>query len=109
GDRLIMASGAMETITAEVTGHTIRQGESLTLGIRPHALRPAEHGALRGIVDIVERLGNETIVNFRLPGEEQWLAVIAGDVTFGRGDSVGFDVTADDILIFDAKGRNVRN
>jgi multiple sugar transport system ATP-binding protein len=107
GDRIVIASPALKAIEAQVPGRRMRQGDTVTLGIRPHALRAAEGGTISGSVDLVERLGNETIINFHLPGGEQWLAVIAGDLTIARGNSVAFSVGPPDVMIFDSDGENI--
>jgi multiple sugar transport system ATP-binding protein len=38
----------------------------LTLGVRPDALTPSEHGQLSGIVEVIERLGDRTLLHVLL-------------------------------------------
>jgi multiple sugar transport system ATP-binding protein len=67
------------------------------LGFRPQALQLADpSGArIRGKVDIVEHLGDETVVNVLLPSGASVLAMVGGDAFLKPGDAIGltFDVT----------------
>ncbi len=82
-------------------------GDHLTLGVRPHALVPSENGAISGAVELVERLGNETVVSFRLPSGTRWLAVIEGDAAIERESTFRFNISPNDILLFDSKGLSI--
>jgi multiple sugar transport system ATP-binding protein len=56
---------------------------------------------------MVERLGNETIVNLELPSGASWLAVLDGDQALKRGESLALDVDPGKALLFDRDGRLV--
>lgn len=49
---------------------------------------------IRGKVDIVEHLGDETVVNVLLPSGASVLAIVGGDAFLKPGDAIGltFDV-----------------
>ncbi|MNY73803.1 TOBE domain protein [compost metagenome] len=72
--------------------------------MRPHDLAAAPSGAIVGRVNMVERLGNETIVNLELPSGASWLAVLDGDQSLKRGESVTLDVDPAKALLFDNNG-----
>ncbi|SEP74155.1 carbohydrate ABC transporter ATP-binding protein, CUT1 family [Devosia sp. YR412] len=91
------------SIPADVTGLTL--GDTVTLGIRPHALTIPTTGSVVGRINLVERLGNETIVNLGLTSGISWLAVLDGDHNLATGQTLqlAFDPTS--AVIFDGEGR----
>jgi multiple sugar transport system ATP-binding protein len=77
----------------------------LTLGIRPPDLTPAEAGWLTGRIVLVERLGNETIVNLDLPSGASVFAVLDGDKALTRGETLSLVVDPAKALLFNQDGR----
>lgn len=108
GDGVIVSSAATGLVSMSISGASVKYGETLTLGIRPHNLAIAESGSLAGVVELVERLGSETVVSFTLSTGENWTCVLDGDVKFQRGQSIGLAVPPEQALLFDAAGRNVQ-
>ena len=55
----------------------LREGDAVTLGVRPEHLCLAEdgHAVFEGEVDFVERLGNETIAYLTMPSSADPVAV----------------------------------
>jgi multiple sugar transport system ATP-binding protein len=90
------------SIPADPTG--IKPGDTVTLGVRPHALQQSASGTIVGQVALVERLGNETIVNLRLPSEASWLVVFNGDHDLAVGQSVSLSFAAENAIIFGTDG-----
>ncbi|WP_169196249.1 sn-glycerol-3-phosphate ABC transporter ATP-binding protein UgpC [Devosia sp. MC1541] len=90
------------TVRRETVG--LKPGDKLTLGIRPHDLKQAQSGAIVGRIGLVERLGNETVVNLELPTGSAWLAVLDGDRPLQRGESLALDVDAESVRFFDDQG-----
>ncbi|MBJ3784731.1 ABC transporter ATP-binding protein [Devosia sediminis] len=90
-------------IPADASGISV--GDTVTLGIRPHELSNASTGSIVGQVMLVERLGNETIVNIALPSGSSWLAVLDGDhrLAIGQSFALAFDANAG--IIFDKTGK----
>ncbi|HEY8578104.1 MAG TPA: sn-glycerol-3-phosphate ABC transporter ATP-binding protein UgpC [Devosia sp.] len=82
-------------------------GDTLTLGVRPHDLTPVASGSILGRVALIERLGNETIVNVELPSGASWLAVLAGDHALTRGESLTFNADPAKTILFDKAGNAV--
>ena len=87
-----------------VSGSKVAVGQTLTLGVRPHDLTLVESGSILGRLALIERLGNETIVNVELPSGASWLAVLAGDHLLNRGESLAFDTDASKTVLFDGQG-----
>lgn len=84
------------------------KGDHVTLGIRPHDLRQDEAGQVEGTVKLIERLGNETIVDLTLTSGEGWLAALDGDVDVSVGDSLRLSLSPDKARLFEASGRALR-
>ncbi|MBU2532520.1 MAG: sn-glycerol-3-phosphate ABC transporter ATP-binding protein UgpC [Alphaproteobacteria bacterium] len=85
--------------------------QKLVLGIRPQQLRLAtgdDMERLRGTVEIVEHLGDETIINMRLPSDTPVLATIQGDVKIGHGDTIGLTFDIDQAHLFSARGPSLK-
>jgi multiple sugar transport system ATP-binding protein len=92
------------TITVPARAGSAKVGDTLTLGIRPHDLTSAQSGSIAGRVGIVERLGNETIVNLDLPSGTNWLVVLDGDNALKVGQGLTLDFAADKAILFDTEG-----
>ena len=80
-------------------------GDRLTLGVRPHALQLDDTGPIGGVVTLVERLGNETIVRVRLDGATEMTAALAGqrDVALDAPVRLGFAPTDAHLFASDGK------
>ncbi|TFE36871.1 sn-glycerol-3-phosphate ABC transporter ATP-binding protein UgpC [Paraburkholderia dipogonis] len=79
-------------------------GDKVTLGIRPHDLVLSDHGSIKGEVVLVERLGNETVVNFSVGVGRPWQAVLDGDAPSTIGSNISFDYAPDKAHLFDVNG-----
>ncbi|HWU16952.1 MAG TPA: sn-glycerol-3-phosphate ABC transporter ATP-binding protein UgpC [Devosia sp.] len=79
--------------------------EPLTLGIRPEALRVDPAGSIEARVDVVERLGEKTIIHAILPGGQSVVGEDSDTSTLNFGDQVCFSVDSGRTHIFDAAGR----
>ncbi|QYO77629.1 ABC transporter ATP-binding protein [Devosia salina] len=104
GDIVTVSGPDVVGVPVAIPAGRVRPGDRLTLGVRPHDLAAAPSGAIVGRVNMVERLGNETIVNLELPSGASWLAVLDGDQSLKRGESVTLDVDPAKALLFDSNG-----
>jgi multiple sugar transport system ATP-binding protein len=79
-------------------------GDQVTLGVRPHMLGLGAGTRLPGAVQLVERLGNETIAMLRLKSGQEITAALGGDQPIRVGDRIdpGFAPTA--AALFDTAG-----
>ncbi len=92
-------------------GHARDVQGDLTLGIRPQAMQlvdPAD-ALIRGRVDIVEHLGDETVVNVRLDGGDAVLAIVPGDATLrsGSGEAIGLTFDQKHAHLFEPSGARI--
>jgi multiple sugar transport system ATP-binding protein len=97
GGRIEVGSQDLGATAFELAGPPGEVADELTLGIRPQAMTLADPAAapIRGTVDIVEHLGDETVLNARLPGGGSVLAIVEGDAILAPGQPVGlsFDLS----------------
>jgi len=107
GDTVHVSGPDVVGVPVAMPAGQVRPGDKLTLGVRPHDLVVAPSGAIVGRVGLVERLGNETIVNLELPSGASWLAVLDGDQALKRGESLALDVDPAKALLFDANGQGL--
>ncbi|KQN75190.1 sn-glycerol-3-phosphate ABC transporter ATP-binding protein UgpC [Devosia sp. Leaf64] len=103
-DTLVVSSKdvARLRVPARVTG--VNVNALLTLGIRPYDLQPHDGGAILGRVSLVERLGNETIVNLELASGAPWLAVLDGDQPLEIGQNLSLAADPAKAILFDKNG-----
>lgn len=82
----------------------ISVGDTLTLGVRPHDLTPANGGPILGRVALIERLGSETIVNLDLPSGISWLVVLEGDRAHQIGENFALVADPSKAILFNSNG-----
>ncbi|KKB79887.1 ABC transporter ATP-binding protein [Devosia soli] len=104
GDTVTVASKDVASLRIPANSTSLNIGDKLTLGIRPHDLLPASNGAIVGRVSLVERLGNETIVNLELSSGAAWLAVLEGDQPLRIGESLILSAEPQKAILFDRNG-----
>jgi multiple sugar transport system ATP-binding protein len=92
-DGLVIGGGEIEDTLLRRPSVGINQGDRVVLGLRPQAFILAAQGSIKGIVQLVERLGHETVIRVRLTDGSDLLAALQGQSTLEPGDSVtlGFD------------------
>ena len=86
---LTIALGATKVRVAIEGATSLKAGDAVTLGVRPHALTADASGPLKGIVQLIEQLGNETVVRVKLAEGEEITAVLPGQ----SGHAVGAPIT----------------
>jgi multiple sugar transport system ATP-binding protein len=100
-DKTTISADGLGTLRVPNRTCSVAEGDKVTLGIRPHDLFPAEDGRIRGKVNLVERLGNETVVNFSLGHGRSWLAVLDGDAANEIGSEIRLDYCPEKAHLFD--------
>lgn len=97
--------------TVPVAGAASLKGNAVKLGVRPEDLRLAGDGEIaiiKGKVDIVEALGEVTLLYINVEGhEEPVLAKLAGYQQVERGTEVSLTADADALHLFDDKGQSM--
>ena len=77
---------------------------ALTLGVRPEALQPQEHGELGGRAEVVERLGERTLVHVLLDDGMLVVAEAQRDSEVAVGDPLQLRFDARHLHLFDTTG-----
>ena len=92
-DLVTVSQGATQVTVATEGAASLKAGDAVTLGIRPHALILDASGPLKGIVQLIEQLGNETVVRVKLADGGEMTAVLPGQSghAVGAPISLGFD------------------
>jgi multiple sugar transport system ATP-binding protein len=81
-------------------------GGELTLGVRAEAIKlVAEGGDVKGIADVIERLGDRTLVYTKLSDGSVMVAEDGGLSKIGVGDAVNLKIDSTASILFDAEGR----
>jgi multiple sugar transport system ATP-binding protein len=105
GDMMRVSSNDLAATTVAARSEGLKPGDTVTLGVRPHVLTPAENGSVVGRVGLVERLGNETNVSVTLPSGTPLMAVLNGDQAVLPGQSIVLGFNPADALLFDGTGQ----
>ena len=95
-------------LTVPLPFGSVSKGDSITLGIRPHALVVSPDGPLSGTVQLIEQLGNETVVRVRLSASELTV-VLPGQGDFAVGSPISLGFALADIHLFNADKKRVRH
>ncbi len=105
GERATVSCGAGAVISARATPGSLRVGDAVTVGVRPEALTLASSaGGLPGQIDLVEQLGNMSLVYVTLRSGEQVVAELRGGEAPGLGEPVRFSFAEDMAHLFAADG-----
>jgi ABC-type sugar transport system ATPase subunit len=92
GGSAIAVGGALVALPG-----VLREGASVTAGVRPESLAlvaPNAPGAIAAQVEHVELLGHETLVHLRI-GDLAWIARVPGMSPLARNDAVGVAIVGD--------------
>jgi ABC-type sugar transport system ATPase subunit len=83
--------------------------EAVEIGIRPEDMAVSANGSGLGLaVDVVEHLGNETILYGHLSDDQPMTVRMAGQAKFETGDNVFLDLAPERVIAFDRHGKNLR-
>ena len=88
-----------------VRGDGLAAGQTATLGVRPEHLRLAGDGALAGIVDVVEQLGESHLVHVALPEGGRLIVRGPGDAAAREGEPCRVTLEGAELHLFGADGR----
>ena len=87
--------------TAQRAAVAGRAGGKVTLGVRPEDLVPGADAGLNARVELVEPLGNETLVHWSSPAGALVSRITSGPVP-ATGESARLSARPDGVLLFDA-------
>ncbi|MHA1529308.1 MAG: TOBE domain-containing protein, partial [Alphaproteobacteria bacterium] len=88
-------------------------GAQVSVGIRPEHLMVGEARAtpLRGVVELIERLGAEILAHISIASEQQMFTIVARapeGSTLSEGDAVALDAQHRRLSLFDAEGQRIQ-
>ena len=93
---------------AAVDARRVSGQSGLSLGVRPEDMRLTDSegdNVLKGQVAHIEKLGESSLIYFRVPGDEQLLTLkVEGTSQYRKGDAVRVACPADTVHVFDAAG-----
>jgi len=101
-----LASGGELAASVETDG--LEPGAPAVLGVRPEALRPTGGEGVPARIEVVERLGDETIVYAALPGGEMIVFEDEGASRAKAGDLVHLGAVAEQCHLFREDGTALR-
>jgi ABC-type sugar transport system ATPase subunit len=99
GDRVHFTSDVLSIEVpdgAELEGYI---GKDITLGVRHEALAPGP-GPLKGVVELVEHIGSETVVFFRAGGYSKLAARAAASFECRAGEEIALEIDARSLHFF---------
>ena len=102
GKAVVNAGGVAIATDIPIAGLPSRDG--LTLGVRPDALKVTTGGSIAGNVEIMERLGDRTLVHVRLPDGTLVIAEDIGKSALEPGVAVSLAADRRETHLFDADG-----
>ncbi|MEO5759870.1 MAG: ABC transporter ATP-binding protein [Mesorhizobium sp.] len=83
--------------------------DGVELGIRPEDVSvSASGGGLKLTIDVIEHLGNETILYGHLVDGQTMTIRLTGQARFAAGQELLLDIAAASVIIFDRNGKNIR-
>jgi multiple sugar transport system ATP-binding protein len=83
--------------------------DAVEIGVRPEdAIVTLKGAGLKLTVDVVEHLGNETILYGRLVDEQPMTVRLPGQAKFEPGNTVFLDLAPEKVIVFDRDGENLR-
>ncbi|KTS37217.1 ABC transporter [Methylobacterium indicum] len=103
GVRVVLPGGG--EVVVPVDGARAAPGATVTLGIRPEALKPGTDGALAGEVAHVERLGGLTLAHVTVAGGTTVVAQIEGSAPVRTGETIQLTIDPGATHLFDGDGR----
>ena len=104
GEYAALKLGDGTVVKTRVPRSALPEDEQLRIGIRPEAVRVASKGETKGRVELVERLGERTLIYARLSDGQPITAEDEGDSAVKIGDEVPLKIDGAAAHIFDAAG-----
>ena len=108
GSKMSVECGGGAVVDADVAPGSVVAGAAVTLGIRPEFLSIATgEGGLRGTVDVVEHLGNLSLVYVSLPTGEHVVSEARSDVRVAYGQAISLSAPSETIHAFGPTGEAI--
>ncbi|MDA3922444.1 MAG: sn-glycerol-3-phosphate ABC transporter ATP-binding protein UgpC [Salinisphaera sp.] len=85
-------------------GSGLSPGETVTVGLRPEHVRPADEGTLAGSLEVVEHLGDQTLLHIRLGEDSVVIARDEGRSAHTAGENIQLAFSGSTCHLFDGDG-----
>jgi multiple sugar transport system ATP-binding protein len=109
GQSLSVGLPGGEILTIGGISDNAKELEGLEIGVRPEDVRLSEsETSLQFTIDVVEQLGNETIVYGRLADLQSMTIRLAGQSRFKPGQQLRLELPPEQVLVFDGSGKTIR-
>jgi ABC-type sugar transport system ATPase subunit len=105
---VMIAGGSL--VRVDVDGSEIKAGAKAVLGLRAEHIEEGQNGSevFRGVVDIVEHLGESNTIYLRMDGGSEVVIRGDGDKSVGIGEKLVFSADSSAFHLFDDEGRALR-
>jgi len=105
GANVTVQSNDVKPLVFPVSEQDIKPGDELVLGIRPQHLTIADgNGSLAGKIEIVEHLGNETVLNVTLPSSHAVIVSVPGTARVEVDENLELGLVLDEAHLFLSSG-----
>jgi len=106
GGKAMVTLADQSSFQTQILTAGLPQGGELTLGVRAEAIKlVAEGGDIKGVADVIERLGDRTLVYTKLADGTVIVAEDAGLSKIDVGHKVDLKIDSTASILFDAEGR----
>jgi len=109
-EHVIVRIGNGATVLVDVDGSAIKAGANATLGLRAEHIEQGQNGSevFRGVVDIVEHLGESNTIYLRMDDGQEVVIRGDGDKSVASGEPLVFSADSNAFHLFDDQGRALR-
>jgi multiple sugar transport system ATP-binding protein len=105
GGKVTVKSEDLAPISVAVDSEDLEIGDKLILGIRPqHLSIVAKGGAIKGQIELVEHLGNETVLNISMVDGATLIVTVQGDAGVKVGQSLSLVIDLEQMHLFRPEG-----
>ncbi len=101
-----VAGDNLRGVDVRVDAAKVTKGEKLSLGVRPEHVNIVKDGKglASGVVQLLERLGNQTFLEVELANGQSITSLMEGDHVLAIGDKVAISFDAGNCHLFDSSG-----
>jgi multiple sugar transport system ATP-binding protein len=104
-DKVTVQSDNVRQVVFPVSMHDLKAGDELVLGIRPQHMTIVESGgSIVGKVEVVEHLGDETVLNVLLPAGDAVIVTVQGTARVKLGETLELDLVSEEAHLFLTSG-----
>ncbi|HET7413472.1 MAG TPA: TOBE domain-containing protein, partial [Pararhizobium sp.] len=105
GVELLLQNGAALFLPSVAA--RLEPGAPITLGLRPEHLGPAAGGAIRGNIEVVERLGDETLIHLQPAEGDLVVARLDSDAPVAPGSAIELAPKTEAATLFNHSGHAI--